>query len=85
MTHVTMDDIAIHDRINRLSREEEALYHDAGDGSLAPAELARLHVIKLELDQSWDLLRQRQALRSAGLDPDDAKPRPIAVVEAYEQ
>jgi hypothetical protein len=80
-----MDDITLRERINRLSHEEELLYHDAGEGSLAPAEIARLHVIKLELDQSWDLLRQRQALRSAGMDPDAAKPRPIAVVEAYEQ
>ena len=44
-----------------------------------------MHAIHLELDQAWDLLRQRQALRSAGLDPDEAHVRPVAVVEAYEQ
>ena len=80
-----MDDTTLRERINRLAHEEETLYRDAGDGSLAPAELDRLHVIRLELDQSWDLLRQRQALRAAGKDPELARARPIAVVEAYEQ
>jgi hypothetical protein len=80
-----MDDQTIHERINQLSLEEAALYQDANAGKLAPAELQRLHVIKLELDQSWDLLHQREALRSAGLDPDRAHARPSAVVESYEQ
>lgn len=80
-----MDDAALHDRINRLAREEEALYRDAASGELSPAELERLHRIKLELDQTWDLLRQREALRSAGLDPDRAEPRPIETVESYQQ
>jgi Protein of unknown function (DUF2630) len=30
---------------------------------------ARLHNLRISLDQSWDLLRQRRALREAGLDP----------------
>jgi hypothetical protein len=80
-----MDDTTLHARINTLAHEEEALYAEAASGPLAPAELARVHAIRLELDQAWDLLRQRQALRSAGLDPDEAHVRPVAVVEAYEQ
>ena len=80
-----MADDEIHGRINLLSKEEEALYRDATDGALAPAELERLKAIKLELDQSYDLLHQREALRAAGLDPDGARPRTVDMVEGYEQ
>jgi hypothetical protein len=45
----------------------------------------RLAKIKVELDQCWDLLRQRRALREFGRDPDQAKVRPPKVVENYEQ
>jgi hypothetical protein len=37
------------------------------------------------LDQCWDLLRQRRALREFGKDPDEAKVRPAKIVENYEQ
>jgi len=39
----------------------------------------------IELDQCWDLLRQRRALREFGRDPEQAKVRPPKVVENYEQ
>jgi hypothetical protein len=45
----------------------------------------RLDELKVSLDQCWDLLRQRRALREAGRDPDDAGVRPAEVVERYEQ
>ncbi|HXZ25126.1 MAG TPA: DUF2630 family protein, partial [Nitrospiria bacterium] len=38
-----------------------------------------------ELDQCWDLLRQRRGLRDANANPDAAKVRPADVVERYEQ
>jgi Protein of unknown function (DUF2630) len=41
--------------------------------------------INIELDQCWDLLRQRQALRDAGRNPDEAHVRPPEIVENYEQ
>jgi hypothetical protein len=37
------------------------------------------------LDQCWDLLRQRRALREAHLDPGEAHVRQPEVVERYEQ
>ena len=37
------------------------------------------------LDQCWDLLRQRRALREAGYDPKAARERDPEVVERYEQ
>ena len=39
--------------------------------------------IKVELDQLWDLLRQRRALRAAGRNPDDARMRDSETVERY--
>ncbi len=81
-----MKDATIFERINNLAGEEERLYSKAGDGSgLDGPELDRLEAIKVELDQCYDLLHQRQARRSAGLDPDEAKIRPPDVVEHYQQ
>ena len=36
-----------------------------------------------QLDQCWDLLRQRRAKREFGADPESAKPRDIGTVENY--
>lgn len=81
-----MADIDLFERINSLSAEEERLYEEAADGSgLGTAEVARLDAIKVELDRCYDLLHQRQARRSAGLDPDEAEARPADVVERYQQ
>jgi hypothetical protein len=44
-----------------------------------------LQELKVSLDQCWDLLRQRRALRQAGRDPSAASVRPAEVVERYEQ
>ena len=53
--------------------------------SLSEDERARLKAVEVELDQSWDLLRQRRALRAAGQDPDKAEVRAPDIVEHYEQ
>jgi uncharacterized protein DUF2630 len=68
--------------IDRLVKEEERLYAQSG---LTDEDRERLAKIKVELDQCWDLLRQRRALREFGRDPDEAKVRPPKVVENYEQ
>jgi hypothetical protein len=80
------DDADLFDRINALSREEEELYGLAADGSgLDADERNRLEEIKVQLDQAYDLLHQRQGRRDAGQDPSTAQPRPVDIVEGYEQ
>jgi hypothetical protein len=68
-------------RITELVAEEHQLAGSAGAGN-APAR--RLE-IEAQLDQCWDLLRQRQAKRDAGADPAEAHARPIDQVEHYQQ
>jgi len=68
--------------IKKLVTEEHALH---AAGTKDPAAEARLKTLRVELDQCWDLLRQRRALREFGDDPDKAKVRPPQVVENYEQ
>ena len=81
-----MTDEPILERINRLAHEEEQLWQHAGDtGGIGTADKARLDAIGIELDQCYDLLRQRQARREFGQDPDDAQLRPPDVVERYQQ
>ena len=74
------------ERINALSHEEEALYAKAADGSgLDGADIERIQAIKVQLDQVYDLLHQRQGRRDAGEDPAQAEERPAAIVEDYQQ
>lgn len=79
-------DVDIFQVINDLSIEEEGLWASAGDGhGLDPEERQRLEIIKVQLDRAYDLLHQRQALRSVGEDPSTAHARPASVVERYQQ
>ncbi len=81
-----MDDREVLHRINQLAEEEEHLWAGgAAEGGLSTGDEHRLHAIQLQLDQAYDLLRQRSARRAAGLDPDGARARPPEVVENYEQ
>ena len=41
--------------------------------------------VEVALDQCWDLLRQREGLRDAGKNPDEAQVRPEGQVEGYLQ
>jgi flagellar biosynthesis/type III secretory pathway chaperone len=75
-------DQSVLNHIDRLVKEEEQLY---GQSELADEDRERLAGLKVELDQCWDLLRQRRALREFGEDPDKAKVRPPRIVENYEQ
>ncbi len=84
-----MDDQSILTRIEALVAEEHALHDreegDAAQGDALAADRERLDRVSLELDQCWDLLRQRRARRAAGEDPDAAQPRDIDTVEKYLQ
>lgn len=81
-----MNDRRILDHINELVDEEHALYRRSEqEGGLSAVERERLHQLKVQLDQAWDLLDQRRALRSAGRDPDEAEERPEKMVENYQQ
>jgi len=80
-----MADEGVHTRIEELVAEEHELYERAAEGGLSESEHRRLDAIKVGLDQCWDLLRQRRALREAGRDPDAARARDPDVVERYEQ
>ena len=80
-----MEDEAIHSRIEQLVAEEQELYERGSGGGLSDSEHRRLESLKVGLDQCWDLLRQRRALREAGYDPDVARVREPEVVERYEQ
>jgi len=82
-----MEDADIIHRIGELADEERRLEeaHAATDEGLSAAERERLERLAVTLDQMWDLLRQRRALRSAGRDPDEAEERPADTVEDYWQ
>ncbi len=81
MTQKTTDDSVLK-TITRLVAEEENLY---AKQPMDDRAVQRVEELKVELDQCWDLLRQRRALREFGKDPDQAKVRPASVVEKYEQ
>ncbi len=78
-----MNDKTIFERITELSDEELRLEAEMAVDSKSPGTRDRLGSIEVELDQCWDLLRQRRARRSAGQDPEEATVRPGNVVENY--
>lgn len=69
-------------KIQGLVHEEQHLWEH---NQLSDQDKVRLDRIKVELDQCWDLLRQRQARREFGQNPEGAQVRPASVVEGYEQ
>lgn len=77
-----MEDRKVLNFIEELIAEEQSLY---GKSHLGDEEKLRLDSIQVQLDQYWDLLRQRRALRDAGKDPDEAQLRGPDIVENYEQ
>jgi hypothetical protein len=80
-----MDDPQIHGTIEQLVAEEHELWQREGAGNATDDDRRRMQQLKVSLDQCWDLLRQRRALREAGRDPGEAEVRRPEVVERYEQ
>jgi hypothetical protein len=72
------------DDVNKLVAEEQELreklqHHEIDETD----EHRRLRAVEVQLDQCWDLLRQRRALRETGQDPRQAGVRPPDQVEGY--
>lgn len=79
-----MSDPGIRQHITDLVEEERALRDRLGRGEIsADEEHTRLRALEVELDQCWDLLRQRDAKREFGEDPDGAQVRSPRTVEGY--
>ncbi|HKV22381.1 MAG TPA: DUF2630 family protein [Mycobacterium sp.] len=71
-------------RIHELVEEERELRDRLQRKEIsAEEEHARLRDLEVQLDQCWDLLRQRRALRETGGDPREAQVRPPDEVEGY--
>ena len=80
-----MDDHDLIERIDKLVAEEHGLRERAEGQALPDGDRDRLQNIEVALDQCWDLLRQRRALRHKGEDPDSAEVRDVGTVEGYRQ
>ncbi|HZA18491.1 MAG: DUF2630 family protein [Actinomycetota bacterium] len=71
-------------RIRELVNAEHDLRERRGRDELSSdEERSQLAALEVQLDQCWDLLRQRRARAAAGLDPDEAQVRPPDEVEGY--
>ena len=74
-----MTDEDLLQRIKRLVDEEHQMR------STHELDETRLAHLEETLDQCWDLLRQRRALREFGQDESVARPRQVNTVEDYLQ
>jgi hypothetical protein len=78
-----MDDKSLLSHITELVDEEKELR--GSHRGLSSADRQRLDTVERQLDQCWDLLRQRRAREEYGENPDDAKERSVDEVESYLQ
>ncbi len=78
-------DTRIQDEIRRLVSEEHSLRSSTHRLQDPQEHAARLEQLEEQLDQCWDLLRQRRALRAVGADAEGAHVRPLPNVEGYLQ
>ncbi|MBD1365683.1 DUF2630 family protein [Mucilaginibacter sp. ZT4R22] len=76
------EDISVIEHIRQLTEREEHLY---GKTELTDEDIKEMHIVKSELDQYWDLLRQRRAFRDAGDNPDRAQMRSVDTIEHYKK
>lgn len=79
-----MDANEIQHRISELVEREQEL-RDSPAADHPEDRLDQLRRVEEQLDQCWDLLRQRRARLDAGENPDDATVRPVGEVEGYRQ
>jgi hypothetical protein len=77
-----MDEKDILARIHALVDEEHGLREGTEH---TDDQRTRMQELEVQLDQCWDLLRQRRAKRQYGEDPEEAEARPASEVESYLQ
>ena len=77
-----MDEKDILGRISALVDEEHQLRSSTEH---TDEQRTRMNALEADLDQCWDLLRQRRAKRQYGENPDEAQSRPESEVEGYLQ
>lgn len=80
-----MNDAEIKKHIEELVDEEHRLLEHGESGGMTGDDRDRLGAVSVQLDQFWDLLRQRRARRDAGQDPGVANLRTEEIVEHYRQ
>jgi hypothetical protein len=71
--------------IDELIAEEHRLRTEIQGAPASDDQRARLRALEEQLDQAWDLLRQRRARSEFGQDPGGAQERPVGEVEGYRQ
>jgi hypothetical protein len=80
-----MTDPQITAHIEELVAEEHRLLGQGDRHRMTEEDRKRLETVEVQLDQYWDLLRQRRARRDAGQDPSVAHLRDAGTVEHYQQ
>lgn len=80
---MTVQDADVIAHINTLAEEEHALWQKESRGETTDADRSRLKQIQITLDQCWDYLNQRRALRAAHRNADEAQVRDSNTVERY--
>ena len=78
-----MQDTDVLGNINKLAHEEHALWEKESRGEATDEDRSRLKKLQITLDQCWDYLQQRRALRDARRNPDEAQVRDANTVERY--
>lgn len=78
-----MQDTDVLANIDQLAHEEHALWEKESRGEATEDDRVRLKRLQVTLDQCWDYLNQRRALRDADRNPDEAKVRDATTVERY--
>ncbi|HEY0403606.1 MAG TPA: DUF2630 family protein [Blastococcus sp.] len=77
-----MDENDLLSRISQLVQEEHTLRETTDH---TEEQRARIGKLEADLDQCWDLLRQRRAKRQYDENPEEAQVRPESTVESYLQ
>lgn len=84
MADAASGDRSVLAHIDELVAEEKRL-RSAHSGGMTDDDRARLKALAGQLDQAWDLLRQRRAHEEYHEDPDASAERPVENVTRYLQ